>query len=146
MQPQITANFLAILVCVIAAMPLGFLWFGPLFGKKWAKEMGIPFEEKPDGKTMAKSMAIYLFGSLLTIWVLAHTIPVWMPSTWGVGEDAALWVYAINGAFWNWLGFFLPLQMGRVAWEGRSWRLVLINSSFDFTRLMAFSFILTYWK
>jgi hypothetical protein len=33
MQPEFMINHLAVLVCVVAAMPLEFLWFGPLFGK-----------------------------------------------------------------------------------------------------------------
>ena len=40
MMPTITVNYIAVLVCAIAAMPVGFLWFGPLFGKTWARHMG----------------------------------------------------------------------------------------------------------
>ncbi len=28
-------NLLAVVVCAIASMVLGMLWYGPLFGKKW---------------------------------------------------------------------------------------------------------------
>ena len=54
-------------------------------------------------------------------------------------------VYALNSALWTWLGFFLPLQIERVAWQ-RKWGLVVINSSFDLVRLLIFSFILSYWQ
>ena len=40
MLPTFTINYLAILACAIVAMPVGFLWFGPLFGKAWQREMG----------------------------------------------------------------------------------------------------------
>jgi hypothetical protein len=40
MMPTITVTYLAVLACAIAAMPVGFLWFGPLFGKAWARHMG----------------------------------------------------------------------------------------------------------
>ena len=33
MQPEIAVNHLAVAVCVVVGMPVGFLWFGPLFGK-----------------------------------------------------------------------------------------------------------------
>ena len=124
MQPETTINYLAVLACVLAAMPVGFLWFGPLFGKAWAKDMGMEDMEQPDGAAMVKSMTLYALGSLLIAFVLAHSIAVWRPSTWGVGPDDASWVYALNGAVWTWLGFFLPLQMGRVAWEKNGWGLV----------------------
>ncbi|MEC8992355.1 MAG: hypothetical protein VX656_14015 [Candidatus Latescibacterota bacterium] len=55
-------------------------------------------------------------------------------------------VYALNSALWTWLGFFLPLQIERVAWEQRKWGLVVINSSFDLVRRLIFSFILSYWQ
>jgi hypothetical protein len=60
--------------------------------------------------------------------------------------DLAPWIYAVNAAFFNWLGFFLPLQMNRVAWEMKKWGLVLINASFDLVRLLLFGFILSYWQ
>ncbi len=71
---------------------------------------------------------------------------MWRPSTWGLGPDRAALTYAWEGAFWTWLGFFLPLQLGRVAWEGRGWGLVAINAGFDFVRLASFAAILAYWR
>ena len=145
MQPEISVNYLAVAVCVLVAMPVGFLWFGPLFGKAWAKHMGMEDMEQPDGAAMTKSMVIYAFGSLLIAFVLTHSIAAFRPSSWNVGPDEAAWIYGLNGAFWTWLGFFLPLQMGRVAWEQKGWGLVAINSSFDLTRLLLFGMILAYW-
>jgi hypothetical protein len=146
MQPEIVVNYVAVLACVVLAMPVGFLWFGPVFGKAWARHMGFDKMEPPGGAAMGKSMALFALGSLLIAFVLAHSIAAWRPSTWGAGEDQAPWVYALNGAVWTWLGFFLPLQMGRVAWEFKRWGLVAINSSFDLTRLLLFGFILAYWR
>ena len=40
MLPAMSINYLAVLACAIVAMPVGFLWFGPLFGKTWARHMG----------------------------------------------------------------------------------------------------------
>lgn len=146
MMPTLTVNYLAVLACGIAAMPIGFLWFGPLFGRPWARAMGMERATAPAGAAMARSMGLYLGGSLLIAFVLAHSLAVWRASSWGLGPDAANWVYAINGALWTWLGFFLPLQLGRVAWEQRGWTLVAINGSFDLVRLLVFSVILAYWR
>ena len=52
----------------------------------------------------------------------------------------------MNGALFTWVGFFLPLQIGRVAWEQKGWGLVAINGSFDLVRLVLFAFILVYWR
>jgi len=36
MRPQIPINFLAIAAAVTVSFIAGWLWYGPLFGKKWA--------------------------------------------------------------------------------------------------------------
>jgi len=146
MMPTLSINYLAVLACAVAAMPLGFLWFGPLFGRAWARAMGMDRSVAPSGAAMGRSMVLYLVGSLLIAFVLAHSIEVWRASSWGLGPDSADWVYAVNGAVWTWLGFFLPLQLGRVAWEQRGWGLVVINGAFDLVRLSVFATILAYWR
>ena len=101
--------------------------------------------EQPDGATMAKSMANFAVGNLLIVYVLAHGIAVWRASSWGLAPDVSNLSLALNSALFTWIGFFVPLQMGRVAWEQKGWGLVAINASFDLARLLVFSFILAYW-
>ena len=146
MLPAMHINYLAVLACAIAAMPVGFLWFGPLFGKSWARHMGVADMQPGEGGSMAKAMGIFFFGNLLIAFVLAHSIEAWQASSWGLSPDAATWRYAADAGFFTWLGFFLPVQMNRVAWEMKSWGLVLINAGFDLTRLLLFGFILAYWQ
>ena len=145
MMPAMSINYLAVLVCAVVAMPVGFLWFGPLFGKTWARHMGFANMQDNSG-SMGQAMAIFFVSNLLIAFVLAHAIEAWQASSWGLAPDAAPWIYAVNAGFFNWLGFFLPLQMNRVAWEMKSWGLVLINASFDLTRLILFGIILSYWQ
>src|SRR5436190_21688420 len=145
MLPAMSINYLAVLACAVVAMPVGFLWFGPLFGKTWARHMGFADMQANSG-SMGKSMVIFFISNLLIAWVLAHSIEAWQASSWGLTPDAAPWVYAVSAGFFNWLGFFLPLQMNRVAWEMKSWGLVLINASFDLTRLLLFGMVLSYWQ
>ncbi len=37
---MIEINYLAVLVCGVIALALGFVWYGPLFGKKWLQITG----------------------------------------------------------------------------------------------------------
>ena len=85
MQPEIAINFLAVVVCVIVAIPVGYLWFGPIFGSIWARHMGFEDMEPPGGGAMAKSVGLHTFGSLLIAFVLAHSIAVWQPFDLGCG-------------------------------------------------------------
>ena len=38
-------NWLAVLVAVVAAQVVGFLWYGPLFSKQWMAALGRTQEE-----------------------------------------------------------------------------------------------------
>src|SRR3979411_1521354 len=71
MQPDIQLNYWAILAAVAASMVIGFLWYGPILGKAWMKEMGRPAGSKPDPKVMRRGLILMLIGSLLPVFVLA---------------------------------------------------------------------------
>jgi hypothetical protein len=49
-------NYLAILVATLATFVVGFLWYGPLFGKAWMAENGFTKEE------LGKSNMLKVFG------------------------------------------------------------------------------------
>ena len=45
MENVITLSATGITLAVLAHFIFGFIWYTPLFGKAWAKEMGISFDE-----------------------------------------------------------------------------------------------------
>ena len=55
-------NMVAILVATVANFIVGFLWYSPLFGKAWAKEMGYDMSVKPPAGAMAKGMIFMVIG------------------------------------------------------------------------------------
>ncbi|MBL0237455.1 MAG: DUF1761 domain-containing protein [Saprospiraceae bacterium] len=67
---ELQINMTAIAIAVVANFVLGFLWYTPLFGKAWGKEMGYDPNEKPDNSVMIKGMAFMLIGNILFAWVL----------------------------------------------------------------------------
>ncbi len=145
-QPTLIINFGAMLAAFAAAFILGGLWYGPLFSKPWAKEMGMSIDKPPPRAVMLRSMAIQAFGLLLTSYVLMHTVQVWRASVWGAGTDGPDYVYALSGAFFTWFGFYVPIQLGKISWEGKSWKLFAINAGHDLANLLVMSFILSYWR
>lgn len=120
-------DWLAIGIAFVAYFAVSFAWWGPLFGGKWAREMGIPMGES---EGMAKSMILQVVASFLVVYVLFSTM-IAFTATHGDNEilrgELSLGVAAF-GAFMTWLGFFLPIQLGRVAWEKASWTLFGINA------------------
>ena len=122
MQPEIHINYLSVLLAVIASFFFGWLWYGPIFGKLWARLMKMPTDVKPDSKFMLRGMALMILGAFLTAFVMAHASEVWRPSVWGVGLDSPSCTYGFFNGLFTWLGFFIPMQMSMVAWEGRGWK------------------------
>ena len=146
-QPQLVLNWAAIGVTLIAAFIYGFLWYGPLFGKTWAKLVGISMEGcKPDPKKMIPLLGFQMLGIFLTTYVLAHTIQVWRPSVWGVGQDGPNYMYGLYGGIFTWIGFYIPLQMGKVLWERRPVKLFFLNTAHDFILLQLICQILANWR
>ena len=146
MHPAIHLNYLAIVAAVLSNMVLGFLWYGPFFGKAWLKEMGLPLDCKPEPKAMRRSLTLMVIGSFLTAFVLAHSVQIWRPSTWGVGTDDPAAMYGFFAGFFTWLGFYVPMLLGNVAWENKSWKLFAINAAYYFVALQFVGMILAFWR
>jgi Protein of unknown function (DUF1761) len=146
MHPTFHVNWLAVLVAVVAAFIFGWLWYGPLFGKKWAALMKFPTDMKPDPKVMIRGMVLMLIGTFLTTYTVVYVSDVWRPSVWGGSGDAAGYVYALATAFWVWLGFYVPMLFGGVAWEGRPWALFGLNAAYSFLSLLLIAMIVQYLR
>lgn len=144
-EPMIHLNFMAIGLAVLAHFVFGFLWYTPLFGKIWGKEMGFSMDQRPPSSVFIKNILINLIGNFLLAWVLAHNIAAWNPRTWGLDIDfmppAAS---AVTSAVFTWIGFFIPQSLTESTWGGKSWKLFFINTSYHLLSLMIVSFILVF--
>ncbi len=140
---EIEINMWAILVAVVANFVLGFIWYTPLFGKAWAKEMGYDSNEPQDKSAMFKGMVFMLIGNFLLAYVLSHNIGAWMFVP-GIKEMGPLG-NALNTAFFTWLGFYFPTALGATVWEKNSWKLFAINTGYHLASLLVVAFIITYW-
>jgi hypothetical protein len=135
-------NIVAILVAVVANFILGFVWYTPLFGKAWAKEMGVDTSVKPPSGAIAKGMVFMVIGNFFMAYVFAHNIAAWsyVPGT----KEMSPVVSIANATIFTWLGFYLPVDLSTVAWENKSWKLFGINTGYHFVMLLVASVILTY--
>lgn len=141
---EFTVSFTAVIVAVVANFFLGFIWYTPLFGKAWGKEMGYDPNMKPQKSEMIKGMAFMVIGNFFFAWVLAHNMAAWkfVPDMAGMSPFA----YAANTAFFHWLGFFMPVQLGATVWEKNSWKLFAINTGYHLASLLVVAAVLAYWK
>jgi hypothetical protein len=143
---MVEINFWAVLVCGAASMVLGFLWYGPLFGKSWAKEMGwgniTPEQEAEKKKQAGKAYPQVFIGALLMAYVLAVTLLTFMK---GAGQEPSVSM-GLQGAFWLWLGFIVPVKYGDKLWGGKSLKLFFIDVVYYLVQLAVFALILISWR
>jgi hypothetical protein len=141
-------NWAAIIVAVVANFVLGFIWYTPLVGKVWGREMGMKMDQKPPASALVKGMVFMIIGNFLMAFVFAHNIMAWDPGTWGqeAPADMTRTDTALAAAVFTWMGFFLPTDLGTVAWEMKSWKLFFINTCYHLLSLIVVAFILVYMK
>ncbi len=141
---DIPINYLAILACGIANMVIGFLWYGPLFGKKWSQLMGggemTPEKMAEMQKKAMPGYAVSFVAALVMAYVLAHGL-VFGNAYLGMSGVTA----GLMGAFWYWLGFVVPVTIGTVMWDGKPWSLWFINAGYYLVAILVMGAILSVW-
>ena len=120
---EVAVNWLPIVIAMVASLLIGFAWYGPLFGQVWMRESGITMPEKPP--SMTKPIILSLIGALFMGYVLTHSLVFGNSYLSMSGVSSGL-----MGAFWNWLGFVVPVMLSFVAWEGKSWKLFAIQAGY----------------
>ena len=110
-----TVNYLAVLVSAIASMVVGSIWYGPLFGKKFMREMGMDSwtSEKQAAmkKKMIPSYVLQFVASCVMFYILAGLIASFGHTTFGGG---------MMTAFIMWIGFVVPIKLGDAIWGGKA--------------------------
>lgn len=113
-------NTVAVVAAAVASVVIGFIWYGPLFGKKWAGLAGMKMDKDEKMKSMMMtSMGGMFVVSAITAYVLSVLIGM-MPT-----KDL---MSGLMAGFWSWLGFVMPVQIGVVLWEGKKTELFLLNT------------------
>lgn len=134
-------NYLAILVCGILSMVVGFIWYGPLFGEKWLAIIGASADDLEKRKEMQKKAGplygIQLILALFQIFVLARFI--------ASGESAG-----IITALWIWAAFVIPTLAGSSMWNNEDRRIsisrFLIQGGYQLVMFVIYSLVLSLWK
>jgi hypothetical protein len=135
---MVPINFIAVLLAALASFAIGWVWYSALFGKTWRRLAGLSLE---DMKSMEMSPLGASIGGILTAllmaYVLAHGIEFGNAYLNTGGIEGGL-----QGAFWYWLGFAVPLTAGVYLWEGKSWKLWAINAGYYLVALLAMGAII----
>jgi hypothetical protein len=142
---MIEINYVATLVAAVAAMVVGGLWYGPLFGKLWVQGMGWDLNSEEVKNKMKKGAGAAYFqqfiGALLMAFVFGHVLWAFRladPSLTGV------W-HGMQGGFWMWLGFVLPVKYGDKLWTGKKFKFVAIDLGYYLVLLIVMGAIFGGW-
>ena len=137
-MPEVSINYLAVLVCGVIHMVLGALWYSPLlFGKLWMKVMGKSEEElKEMNQGVWKAYVFSFLGALVMAFVLAHVIDY---------AQADSIIDGLQGGFWVWLGFVVTTSMAGILFEGRPKGLYFIYNGYQLVSLLVIGVILAVW-
>ncbi|MDC0977624.1 DUF1761 domain-containing protein [bacterium] len=145
---------LVIVLAAIARFVIAMLWFGPLFGKTWYKEMKTT-KAAMDKKMKSKMPKIFVtsfIGSLVVATILSKLIKIATLIPKGACLLGCPVTVVHNLAGCNtlglvlliWLGFVVTTLLAGVLWEGRSLKLFWIDISYHLVALVAMMFILSY--
>jgi len=133
-------NWLAVIVAAVIQMVLGFLWYGPLFGKTWMSLMSITpqaMSERMASGGMGKTYAWSFVGALVTAAVLGKLVGTFGATS--VSDGASV-------GFWAWLGFVATVTLGSVLYERRPVGLYTLNNGYQLVSLAVMGAVLAVWR
>lgn len=135
-----TINFVAVLVATLSTFAIGWLWYGPLFGKTWLAEVGITQEDAEKGN-LGK-----IFGlAFIFEFIMAFNLAMFLTGS----PEAAEQMNAAAGAFYGFLtGFgwiFFAMAVNSL-FEGNSWRYIFINGGYWTVAFTVMGLIIGGWR
>lgn len=134
-------NLWAVLVCAVAAMVVGFLWYSPmLFANPWMVLMGYDPNDKAKIAEMQKSAgpsyAMSTVAGLLSAFVLGKLIAV---------AGAVTAIDGLKIGLVVWLGFVTTVQFTNALFSRQRNKLYLINTGYQLVCYVAMGAILGAW-
>ena len=120
MEPVIV-NWFAVIAATLVGFVVGFIWYGPLFGKTWRREIGVSEEAaaQADRSGMGK---IFGFTAVFQF-LMAYCLVMFF------GNEVTL----VTGALYGFLAgcFWVALALAvNALYEQRSWTYILINGGY----------------
>jgi len=131
---EVVINWFAVIAAALVGFVIGFLWYGPLFGKAWMKEAGLTEEDVKNGN-MAK-----IFGLTAVFqFIMAYCLAMFF----GNEADATM------GAFYGFLTGFAWVALAMAVsglYEQKSFKYMLINGGFWTVVFTLMGLIIGAWR
>jgi len=135
MQP-VAIHTWPFIVAVLIKFMVGWLWYSPLlFLKQWPAASGVTNEQMQGG--MARGIAIWLGGSVLMAWILAHFVAY---------AGARTFVQGAEVGFFIWIGFILVVALDTYAAEKKPIQWVALSTGANLIALILMGGVLAGWQ
>jgi Protein of unknown function (DUF1761) len=131
---SIDINLWAVLGAAVAAMVVGWLWFGLVFRARWTRLAQLA--DRPAAKDAVK-YPIALVVNLVGAFVLAYISTVSQ-----IANQNSLLEAALYSAVFVWLAFSAGRALITTTFESRSVKLFLINTGHDLAVTLAMAFVI----
>jgi hypothetical protein len=116
-MPDVTIDWVGVVVATVVAMVIGGLWYGPLFSKAWMNYIGKTREELSGNAGLGYGFA--LVGAFILSIVMTY-VTQWATAD-GFGDGALVGIVM-------WAGFVISTTVTGSVFEDRPFGLIFINS------------------
>lgn len=134
-MPQVDVNYVAIIVAAIINLVLGFLWYGPLFGRRWTALSNITPQQMASGGIAKTTLGSFIV-ALIMFYVLSLVVDWTGAKSIGAGAGAG---------FWMWVGFVGTVMFNTVLYERRPVALYVLNTGYFLVSLLIGGALLAVW-
>ncbi len=125
-------------ITALVAPLIGFLWYHPrAFGNVWVHLVNISPEALQNRAKKMPILALVAFlAALVMVYIFVSVLVV--TSAQNSLQDALIVALAM------WAGFIVPVLLGPTLWEGRPFKLFLINAGYWFVTLCTMAFAIVF--
>ncbi len=132
---EVEVNYIAVILAMVSSMIVGSIWYArPVFGNMWIKLAKVDMKKQGSAVWPIVTTTIV---SLMTAYILAHV--AFLSNQF---FHHSFFQDAVTTAFWLWLGLTAARFITHDAFEGRPWKLTLLNVSHEFVTIMTMGVII----
>ena len=132
-------NWLAVGLCAVLSMVIGFIWYGPLFSKPWGRLTGWT-DQKVASLPRSNLVTSYVL-AFIAAFIIASVLAITLIAVGASGVGEGLITTAIL-----WLGFTGATIGVNMAFERRPPSLFGIEAGYHLVALLVYSVVLSLWQ
>lgn len=135
-MPQITVNYLAVLIAALINIFLGMLWYSPaMFAKAWVASIG----KTPEEISSSAAGVYYVINTVASL-ILAYVLALFIRYT---GANTA--ILGAETGIWVWLGFVVTTLLPGYMFEKRSFKTYFIFIGYQLISFILMGIVLAIW-